>query len=61
MVQIADVCAYALRRYLENGDEKLFDLIFQRADRKDDVVVGIRHFTKPHCPCKICIAHRKIV
>jgi hypothetical protein len=27
MVQIADVCAYALRRYLENGEEELFKLI----------------------------------
>jgi hypothetical protein len=59
MVQIADVCGYSLRRYLENGEEELFDLIFQRADRKDNIVVGIRHFTKPDCTCKICSAHRK--
>jgi hypothetical protein len=59
MVQIADVCAYALRRYLENGEEELFDLVFQRADRKDSVVVGIRHFTNLTCTCKICMAHRK--
>jgi len=26
MIQIADVCAYALRRYLENGEEELFDM-----------------------------------
>ncbi len=60
MVQIADICAYALRRYLENDDQTLFDLIFQRADRKDEIVVGIRHFTKPQCACKICLAHRKV-
>lgn len=59
MVQIADVCGYALRRYLENGEEELFDLVFQRADRKDNIVVGIRHFTKSDCTCKICSAHRK--
>jgi len=59
MVQIADVCGYALRRYLENGDEELFDLIFQRADRKDSIVVGVRHFTHSACTCKICSAHRK--
>jgi len=59
MVQIADVCAYALRRYLENGEEELFDLIFQRADRKDGIVVGVRHFTKSGCSCKICSAHKK--
>lgn len=61
MVQIADVCAYAIRRYLENGEEELFDLIFQRADRKDGIVVGVRHFTKPGCACKICGSHRKAV
>jgi hypothetical protein len=59
MVQIADVCSYALRRYLENNEEGIFDMIFQRADRKDDTVVGIRHFTRPQCSCKICVAHRK--
>jgi hypothetical protein len=59
MVQIADVCAYAMRRYLENGEEELFDLIFQRADRKDGIVVGVRHFTKTGCACKICSVHKK--
>jgi hypothetical protein len=54
MVQIADLCAYALRRYLENGEEELFKLIFQRADKKDGVVVGVRHFTKSGCSCMIC-------
>lgn len=61
MVQIADLCAYALRRYLENGEERLFDPIFQIADRKDGVVVGVRHFTKQPCSCSICSAHKKPV
>jgi leucyl aminopeptidase len=59
MVQIADLCAYALRRYLENNETELFDLIFKRADRKGEVVVGVRHFTHQTCACKICSAHRK--
>ncbi len=58
MVQIADVCAYSLRRYLENNEEDLFDHIFKRADRKGDVVVGVRHFTNTTCTCKICKGHR---
>jgi hypothetical protein len=58
MVQIADLCGYAMRRYLENGEEELFDLVFERADRKDDIVVGVRHFTDSSCRCKICRAHR---
>jgi len=59
MVQIADLCAYSLRRYLENHEEELFDLVFKRADRNKNKVVGVRHFTNPSCVCKICTAHRK--
>jgi len=59
MVQIADLCAYALRRYLENGEAELFDLVFPRADRRHDVTVGVRHFTDPTCTCSICTVHRQ--
>jgi Protein of unknown function (DUF3800) len=59
MVQIADLCAYAVRRYLENDESELFDLIFQRADRKKGIVVGVRHFSVDDCKCKICISHRQ--
>lgn len=57
MVQIADLSSYSLRRYLENNENELFDLVFDRADKKNETVVGIRHFTKPGCTCKICQAH----
>jgi hypothetical protein len=56
MVQVADVCSYALRRYLENGEEDLFECIFKRADRKDGKVVGVRHFSDKNCKCLICAA-----
>jgi len=59
MVQIADLCSYALRRYFENGEEELFDLIFQRADRRNDAVVGVRHFAPEGCNCKVCVARRR--
>lgn len=59
MVQIADLCGYALRRYLENKEEDLFDLVFNRADRNRKNVVGVRHFTADSCICKICSSHRK--
>lgn len=59
MVQIADLCAYALRRYLEFDETTLFDPLFRRADRRDDVVVGVRHFANQPCSCKICVAHRR--
>lgn len=58
MVQVADLCSYALRRYLENGEEELFNHIFKRADRARGTVVGVRHFSDLSCKCKICKAHQ---
>jgi len=58
MIQIADLCSYSLRRYVENQEDELFDIIFKRADRIRQTVVGVRHFTGPDCQCKICVAHR---
>ena len=57
MVQLADLCAYAIRRYVENSEAELFDLVFQRADRVGDISVGVRHFTSQGCNCKICLSH----
>ena len=57
MVKMADLCAYALRRYLENNETELFDLIFQKADRMGEATVGVRQFTSPGCSCKICVSH----
>lgn len=59
MIQIADICAYSLRRYLENNEEELFNYIFQRADTTSDgKKVGVRHFTKVGCKCRICLEHK---
>ena len=57
MVQLADLCAYSIRRYIENDEEELFELVFQRAHRVGATTVGIRHFTSPGCSCKICANH----
>ena len=58
MVQVADICAYSIRRFIENKEEKLFNEIFNRADRKGTLTVGVRHFTEQNCPCAICQTHR---
>ena len=58
LVQVADLCAYALRRFLENREVDLFDRIFARADRYGGVVVGVRHFSSDGCSCNICMNHR---
>lgn len=58
LVQIADLCSYALRRYVENGETDLFRRVFARADRTRGVVVGVRHYTnRAACRCEICVAH----
>jgi hypothetical protein len=60
MVQMADLCSYALRRFLENGEADLFNRIFPIADRDSrGKVVGIRHFSSLACSCTICVAHRQ--
>lgn len=60
MVQIADLCAFSLRRYVENAESDLFDRVIKIADRNSrGVVVGVRHFTSLACQCKICVAHRQ--
>ncbi len=59
MIQIADLCSYALRRYVENDESELFDNIYHRADKIRRTVVGVRHFTAPECRCKICTTHRR--
>ncbi len=59
MVQVADLCSYALRRYLENSETDLFGRLFVRADRARGTVVGVRHYTTMVCSCDICRAHRR--
>lgn len=58
MVQIADLCSYALRRYVENAETPLFRAVFSRADMSNGKAVGVRHFTANSCRCEICCSHR---
>lgn len=55
MVQMADLCAYATRRYVENGERDLFDRIYGRFDRAGNGLVGARHFQSDGCACRICL------
>ena len=54
MIQIADLCSIALRRYLKNGDKDLFDRISPRFDKHKGKLVGVRHYTETSCTCDIC-------
>ena len=57
-VQLADLCAYATRRFCENNQPDLFDRIYSRFDRYSGRVVGIRHYVRGRaCTCRICLDH----
>lgn len=53
-VQATDLCAFALRRYLENDERSRFEKIFDKFDRTTTGLHGIRHYTAPGCPCLVC-------
>lgn len=65
LVQIADLCSYAIRRYVENAEVELLEPILLRTDLVPDkrnkksppVAVGGRHYSLTSCQCTICIAH----
>jgi hypothetical protein len=59
MVQMADLCGYALRRFVENQEKDLFRRVFTRADRYGARAVGVRHFAGLTCRCEICDAHTR--
>lgn len=61
-VQLADVCAYAVRRHIEraalaNEHEIInFRRIFHRFDRSGPKLHGIRHYCQPRtCSCMVCV------
>jgi len=58
LVQVADLCAVAIRRFCEKEDRGLYDRIKERFDRSGERLVGIRHYTgRVKCNCEICREH----
>jgi hypothetical protein len=58
MIQMADLCAYALRRLLENSESRFWDILETRVDKISEKLVGVRHYTgRRPCACRICTAH----
>lgn len=60
-IQLADICAYALRRYVAKPDrlgsheEKQFLRIFHKFDRSGTKLHGLRHYCPSHaCDCMVC-------
>lgn len=59
MVQMADLCSYAIRRFTENAETDLFMRIFPRFDISNGKAVSVRHFAGRSCQCTICDAHHR--
>jgi hypothetical protein len=57
MVQMADLCGYAIRRFFESDEKDLFNRIYQRFDRAAGKTAGIRHYTANGCRCRVCQDH----
>jgi len=58
MVQLADLCAYAVRRFFENNETDLLNRIFRRFDWHNGRLVGLRHYTgRASCACMVCKDH----
>lgn len=54
MIQLADLCALALRRFFESGETDLLDRIKPRFERRREKIVSVRHFSKDDCACFLC-------
>ena len=62
MIQMADLCACALRRLLENSESRFWDILESRVDRIADKLVGVRHYNgRRQCACRVCTAHGRAV
>ncbi|MGN0834754.1 MAG: DUF3800 domain-containing protein [Candidatus Spyradosoma sp.] len=58
MIQIADLCAFALRRAIEKGDSTLLNPLLPIVDRKKGKIVGVRHYAAGECSCLFCASRR---
>jgi hypothetical protein len=62
MVQIADLCSFAIRRFCENGETILAEKVLLRSDYLPDrkTAVGVRHFSAINCTCAVCEIHQPV-
>jgi hypothetical protein len=60
MIQLADLWAYSLRRFVENGETNLFSVLYSKEKTMADGIqppihrFNIQHFAEPSCQCLIC-------
>ncbi|MHB1811587.1 MAG: DUF3800 domain-containing protein [Thermoplasmataceae archaeon] len=56
MIQLADLCAYAVFRRYEHNDLTYFDYIKTKFDRRHQIgpVDGLKHMTESNCECIAC-------
>jgi hypothetical protein len=59
MIQLADLWAYSLRRYVENEDSSLFSLLYSKRTllgrtQHEFRPAIVQHLAEQSCPCMIC-------
>lgn len=56
MIQLADLCAYAVFRNYEHSDPKYFDAMLERFDKRNPngPIDGLKHITDMPCACLAC-------
>jgi hypothetical protein len=58
MIQYADLIAYAVRRYYENGDAGYIDIVSNRFDAEGGIIHGLHHRTPQGAACN-CLSCRQ--
>lgn len=61
MIQVADLCAYAVFRRYENSDFEYFNFLKNKFDRegKYGKIHGLKHMTREECDCVSCKFRKK--
>jgi hypothetical protein len=59
MIQYADMVAHAVRRYYENGDAMLFEIVAPKFDAVGGVTHGLVHVKPPDMECVCACCRRK--
>jgi hypothetical protein len=62
MLQLADLCSYAIFRYYEHKDNKYLNLILPRLYKTmDGKLFGLKHITNGACDCLSCVNQKTLV
>lgn len=62
MLQLADLCAYAIFRYYEKQDDTYFKIILPHVYKTmDGKMFGLKHITNKSCDCVSCVNQKTLL